>query len=387
MGKAGGVEIREKSIRLHFTFEGKPCRETIKTDGAPLPPTPANIKYAHRLAAEIKDKIRHGTFNYFDYFPASQRATTGQGATVADQLDAWLKVQSTLADSTVKAYRVAVEFWKIEIGAKTLKALKHSDVLAALAKRPEWTGKTRNNKVSVLRQALVLAIRDGVIASSPLDGLEASPHQTEPADPFSLEEVELILAHMRNKYGGSVADYFEFKFFTGLRTGESLAVQWGNIDFNRRQMSVTQAITLGIHKANTKTNTTRVVELNSRAMAVLERQKALTLLHPGGWVFHAPTTGDRWQDDSGPRKTYWYPTLKKLGIRHRGPYNTRHTYATVMLMSGVTPAYAARQLGHSVDMFLRIYAKWLDGGQNALEMGKVEALILPQKFPRNRESS
>ncbi len=94
-------------------------------------------------------------------------------------------------------------------------------------------------------------------------------------------------------------------------------------------------------------------------------------------------TGERWGDDSGPRKRYWMPSLKKLGIRYRGPYNTRHTYATLMLMSGVTPAYAARQLGHSVMMFLRVYSKWIDGGQNAVEMSKVEALISPQDVPEN----
>jgi len=382
MGSSGGVEIRAKSIRLHFTHEGTARKETIKTDGKPLPPTPANVKYAHRLIGEIRDKIKHGTFNHFDYFPASKTATTGQGQTVGQQLEDWIKVQTTLSDSTIKAYRIAVNFWKPLIGNKPLKALRHSDILKALATRPKWSGKTRNNKTSVLRMALGLAMRDELMPSNPMDGLEAAPHQTEPPDPFSLDEVEMILSHMRSRYSPQIADYFEFKFFTGLRTGESLAVQWADIDFNRRQLVVKQAITLGKHKASTKTNTTRTVELNSRAMAALERQKAHTFLHSSGWVFHSPATGDRWSDDSGPRKRYWYPTMKKLGIRHRGPYHTRHTYATVMLMSGVTPAYAARQLGHSVEMFLRIYSKWIDGGQNAMEMGKVEGLISPQTFPK-----
>jgi hypothetical protein len=41
------------------------------------------------------------------------------------------------------------------------------------------------------------------------------------------------------------------------------------------------------------------------------------------------------------------------------------------------PAFCAKQLGHSVEMFLRTYAKWIDGGQNALEMGRLEAAIAP----------
>lgn len=383
MGSSGGVEVRARSIRIHFTYEGKNLKETVKTDGEPLAPTPANVKYAKRLAAEIREKIKHGTFAYADYFPASERATTGVGTTVGEHLESWIKLHPTLADSTIKAYRVAIEFWKAEIGGVQLKALKYSDILGALASRPEWTGKTRNNKSSVLRKALQLAIQDGIIQHNPIDGLSAAPHQKEPPDPFDLQEVEAILAHMVKKYGEQVASYWEFKFFTGLRTGESLAIKWDNIDFNRKQMLVSDAITIGLHKTKTKTNSTRIVELNSRAMAVLSRMKKHTYLMPDGWIFRAPTTGDRWADDSTPRKRYWYPVLKATGIRQRGPYNTRHTYATIMLMSGVTPAYAARQLGHSVEMFLRIYSKWIDGGQNAVEMRKVESLISPE-FPQTR---
>ena len=47
--------------------------------------------------------------------------------------------------------------------------------------------------------------------------------------------------------------------------------------------------------------------------------------------------------------------MKALGIRYRPPYNTRHTYATMMLMAGMTPAFCAKQLGHSVDIFLRTH--------------------------------
>lgn len=88
-----------------------------------------------------------------------------------------------------------------------------------------------------------------------------------------------------------------------------------------------------------------------------------------------PRTGEIWTNDEPPRELYWRPLLKKLGIRYRSPYETRHTYVTMMLMAGVAPAYGARQLGHSVEIFLRTYAKWIDGGQNAVEMGKRKTLL------------
>jgi integrase len=36
------------------------------------------------------------------------------------------------------------------------------------------------------------------------------------------------------------------------------------------------------------------------------------------------------------------------------------------------PAFCARQLGHTVEMFLRTYAKWIDGSQNDVEMARLE---------------
>lgn len=377
MGRSGsGVEVRDKSIRLSFVWEGQQRRETLRTDGQPMPPTPSNVRYATRLAAEIREKIKHGAFCYADYFPASPHATSGQGATVGDQLDLWIKLQAGKADSTLKGYRVAVAFWKRHLGTIPLKALKHSRILEAIATEPAWTGKTINNKVSVLRQALALAIRDGAIQSNPCDGIEATPHQSPPPDPFSLEEVELILGDMRKRYDPQIALYFETKFFTGMRTSESLGLRWPSIDWRLAQAQVSEGIVLGKHKTSTKTNSARIVELNSRALAALQAQKAHTFMRDRtGWVFPDPKTGARWVDDWTPREMYWRPTLTRLGIRYRSPYQTRHSYATMMLMAGMTPAFCARQLGHSVEMFLRKYSKWIDGGRNEVEMGKLESLL------------
>ncbi len=52
-------------------------------------------------------------------------------------------------------------------------------------------------------------------------------------------------------------------------------------------------------------------------------------------------------------------------------------------MAGMTPAFCAKQLGHSVEMFLRTYSKWLNGEQNALEMERLETALKAQIVPRN----
>jgi integrase len=335
-----------------------------------MAPTSANVKYAVRLAAEIRDRIRHGTFVLAEYFPAS-----GAGAaptTVATQLDDWLDAQR-LAASTKAGYTSCANFWKAAIGDKPLRALKHSDVLKALADQPHLSGKTVNNRVSVLREALELAVRDKLIPENPVEGVRNAAYQKPPVDPFSAEEVEAILADMATHHPAQVTNYVAAKFFTGLRTGESFGLRWPSVDLASGHMLVHESIVSGEEKSSTKTNSARTVFLNSRALEAVKAQKVHTFL-AGGHVFHDPRTDARWGGE--PRfRFYWLATLKRLGIRHRPPYNTRHTYATMMLMAGMTPAFCAGQMGHSVELFLRTYSKWIPGAGDQAEMAKLEGRI------------
>ncbi|MGH9168431.1 MAG: site-specific integrase, partial [Acidimicrobiia bacterium] len=48
--------------------------------------------------------------------------------------------------------------------------------------------------------------------------------------------------------------------------------------------------------------------------------------------------------------------------RYRYPYQTRHTYASLMLSAGEDPTYIAAQMGHrDWAMIRRVYARWMPG--------------------------
>ena len=74
---------------------------------------------------------------------------------------------------------------------------------------------------------------------------------------------------------------------------------------------------------------------------------------------------------SDPHKQ-WVPVLNEMGIRRRPPYNCRHTYATMCAMSGLNPAFIAQQLGHSVQMLLSTYARWLNSSSDWSELEKLK---------------
>ncbi len=68
-------------------------------------------------------------------------------------------------------------------------------------------------------------------------------------------------------------------------------------------------------------------------------------------------------DESNVRKIM-ARVLKKAGLPlHFTPHCLRHTYASLMLQQGESPAYVQRQLGHaSIQLTVDTYGKWLPMG-------------------------
>jgi transmembrane sensor len=91
---------------------------------------------------------------------------------------------------------------------------------------------------------------------------------------------------------------------------------------------------------NNENGLSSVKTVDSRALVALKRQHHLTF-ETGEWIFLNPNTGKPFIDDRPMRRWIWTPTLRHLGLRHRACYQPWHTYATLMLMSGANPAWAA----------------------------------------------
>lgn len=380
MGRRGsGIEIRPASIRVSFIWEGKTRWERLVTNGKAMAPTLPNIRYAERLAASIKAKIALGTFSLAEFFPASADASSGEQLTLGRQMTAWLDARR-LEVSTAAGYSSATKFWAravvdgVPLGDRPLRAIKHSELLRGLATKPLLSGKTVNNYVSVLREAIELAVTDGILTSNPAATIPRAAWQREPPDPFDLAEAELIIADLLAHYPEPIGNHVQWRFFTGVRTSEAAGLQWPSVDLASEYFQVREAIVRGVAKSNTKTSVARNVLLNSTALAALQRQAKHTRI-AGAHVWLDPRYGTPWLEERAFRRSYWAPCLKRLGVRYRPPNNMRHTYATMMLMAGRTPGWCAKQLGHSVEMFLRTYSKWISGAQDVREMDGLEAWL------------
>lgn len=375
---SGGVELRDNSIRVVFSYQGKQRKETLYLDNSPLLPTPANVKYARRIATEIKEKIRAGTFDFATYFPQSKNAPPQESKetkNLHELMDLWLQVMECKA-STKDQYRSRINsFWKVKLSDRPITAVKYPDLALVLSNGTWSSGKSRNNEIGMMKRFFTFCVKSGYLSENPAEGLEKGNVQKKKPDPFATEEVGLILDHLKANHPPQIHNYVEFLFFTGLRTSEAIALQWTDIDFRKKEMLIERAMVYEDESDSTKTSKARTVRLTSRALEALDRQKLHSYLQ-GKHVFLDPRSGEPWDytriTDS---RVFWGTTLKKLGIRHRRQYNTRHTYATLGLHAGAKPGFMANQLGHSLEMFFNVYADWINSEDDDKEMAKIEAAI------------
>ncbi len=341
-------------------YRGRRCRETLK-----LEPTKPNLLHAARKREAILYEIGQGKFDYAKHFPSSSKARALSGGsmqTIGQALDIFLiGARRRCAYSTLRDYESAVKHHlKPAFGDRLLTELSVSEIKVWIGGLP-ISAKRINNVLVPLRGVLSDAFSDELIDRNPAARIKNLPHRFEEPDPLSPDEIRKFL----DACEGQIRNLFQFAIWTGLRTSELIALEWGDIDWNRGVARVRRASVRKQIKVPKTQAGERDVKLLPGAIEALEGQKAHSLL-AGGRVFLNPRTGKSWETDSQIRRSGWQPAIRRSGIRDRNPYQTRHTFASLCLTVGEDIAWVARQLGHkSIAMTLKRYARWIDGVANS----------------------
>ncbi len=384
-----GVRVEGTAVIIDFRWEGKRYRPT-----SIFKATQKGIKAAASLRRQVVAEIDSGIFSmaqFAEYFPSHklsikhiQEDTQEKVApltfkTLAEEA---FKVHSTkVSPETIEGYRQTLNNWWMPYLAELPIASIDEDMLETLDADLEWPSiKTRNNCLIPLRFVFIKAMKKRIEVNgvkTPLLPLDPSlvlengkPLKTKP-DPFTPEERDLILSYFYRLGGLEIIwyHYFIVAFYTGMRTGELLALSWAQVDFNSKQLTVDRAYSRGRLK-QTKTDEMRTFPVLPIVMNSLIAMKAYTSLQ-GEHVFPVPGDLSSPMIYTKPSARMFQKTIKKLGIRQRPTYNTRHTFATVMLMNGVRPGCASSVLGHSLAVFFSRYAAWIEGEATAEELAKI----------------
>ncbi|MBL0793692.1 tyrosine-type recombinase/integrase [Pseudomonas sp. B7] len=372
-----GVEFVGPSIRIRFSWNKKRCCETL-----PFPQTAKGIAAAASLRSQVKQLDKLGALTpqkYAELFPGTRSAEVQTMPIFFDYAQDWLD-SLQIVESTRKNYRSTLQnYWVPYLAAKPLDKITPV-ILRKVVNDIQWTSPVRRkDAIRLMTTIFAQAVRDELIHRNPASSIPPTRVTKREIDPFARAEADLIIAKLYELTSGLqqiYAIFFEFSFYTGMRPGEAMALRWEEIDMRKKTAKVCRIRIYGKIQERTKTKRSREVLLNDRAIKALEKARPLTAAR-SDYVFAPEGSGDKSElyirSETGPKR-YWLSALRKLGIRHRRMYDTRHTYATMCLMSGMNPAFIAAQLGHSVQVLLSTYAKWISSPSDWAELEKLDRL-------------
>lgn len=365
------------TLFMDFRFQGQRLREyTLLAD------TPANRKRLQKVLDRIEGEIALGTFDYTKTFgkplPASEieesqdqeppPETAKGGArratpSMREFANLWF------AENEIqwrRSYRITqrggLDKYVIPyFGDRPVGEITKADVLAFrahLAKAPARGEETTlsNRRINAIMKPLRQILNEAADRfefQTAFRNIKPLKNKRSDVQPFSLAEVQLILAKVREDY----RPYFTTRFFTGMRTGEVHGLKWKYIDFERRLILVRESIVLGEEDELKTEDSQRDIQMTQLVYEALQLQ-AKSTRNKSEYVFC--NNAGKPLDNKNFNNRVWRPLLRHLGLAHRRPYQMRHTTATLWLASGEVPEWIARQLGHTTtEMLFRTYSRFV----------------------------
>lgn len=371
------VHVRANAAgTLYFDFYHKNvrCRECTT-----LSDTASNRRRCELKAQLMATEMALEEFSYPRHFPNGTKRHLFSGKPdgripfqdFAEQI--WLPhIRTKVRESTAEEYQAILKARVYDIDPKigqiTLRDLKpeHLDKLqntlrslSGIRGRP-ISARRLNIILLRVRSILDLAYARGYLDKNPHEWVTLQPERRPDVDPFSFREQALFLKSLpepekgfRKHCPNFWRNYFVVAFGAGLRPSEQLALRRqpdperpersSCVDFERKKFFIRQGIVRGEATDLKNEESYRAVDMLPTVEAALRDQMAgaTTVTE---YVF-CDTIGGA-LDLTNIRNRIWYPTLERAGLRRRAPYQTRHTFASLMLQAGEDPSWIARMMGH-----------------------------------------
>lgn len=195
--------------------------------------------------------------------------------------------------------------------------------------------------------------------------------QEDPKENFlTAEELNKLLAAAKIHENETNYTFIYTLTYTGLRKGEALGLQWSNVDFEAKTITVERTRdNKGVRTPKTK-NSYRTILIDDTLLAQLERYKKWCKkaklkygmrIKQSDFVFMSFQTGNPVSDTAvmyGLRRT-----IKKVNdhakedenIKEVSLHGLRHTYATLLISQRIPVKVISERLGNTPQMIFDIY--------------------------------
>ncbi|KOS33522.1 tyrosine-type recombinase/integrase [Helicobacter pylori] len=226
--------------------------------------------------------------------------------------------------------------------------LKESDKLKKITKEKiakyheetlkHYKKNTIHNLNANLKSFLEFCEQERFIEKSPYFSITLkNAKEAKAIEPFSLEEVKTII---ENAPSLRLKAFLMVAFFTGMRTGEQLALLWEDIDFNEKTITINKSLNeLGQITTPKNKPSIREVDLLEPVGKILKELKASEPENKKFVFISMPKRSTMFQ-------RAFRSLLKALNLKERKLYTTRHTFASLMLSQGEEAMWVSKTLGH-----------------------------------------
>jgi integrase len=280
------------------------------------------------------------------------------------------------------------------LGNKKLDEITREDIRLLIAQKvnEKLSKATVRNIIAPLRQMLGHAVDEEIISSNPARKLGRFSKETSAKAnakkivPYTAEEVQILLQRAEQR-SFDLHVFLLTAVLTGMRLGELLGLQWGDLDIISKCIHVKRAVTR--RRIETpKNHLQRPIDMSDellRNLQELQRRRKEEWFGKGKkmpeWVF-CDEDGD-FTNEYNFRKRKFYPLFKKKGedssldLRQIRLHDLRHTYASLMLQQGESVTYVKEQMGHhSIQVTVDLYGHLIPGANRAAA-NRLQARILP----------
>lgn len=322
----------------------------------------ANRKEAEKALRDFLSEIEGGMY------VATDRTTVSQW------MKTWMEVYAIPNDSptTISRYWEMIHrYIDTTIGKMALQDLNAINIQAWVnsLKTSPVSGKplsatTIRKTYNVLKPALEKAVLAGIIAKSPCVGITLPKGEKKAAVIYDQEQIKQLRAAAK---GTDMELVIDMELCLGLRRGELLGLQWGDVDWENSKLSVIRTrvlvnTTTVIKEPKTPTSI-RTLDLPEPLLQKLRQYKAECAARQLRMGKRYTTTDFIFVHPDGRPVYPEYMTQKftkiqnKAGLPHCRFHDLRHLCASIMLMQGVNVKAAQEILGHKdVHTTLNIYS-------------------------------
>ncbi len=243
-------------------------------------------------------------------------------------------------------------------GKQDIRSIKTSDIKKWFNKWAEKrSGATANYIANTFSAIFKEAFYDEVIEKNPFSHIKRPKRKQGGAKPFDIKTIKLLINSCDEKW---FSNFLALSFFTGLRTGEAVALKWEDIDLNSQEIEVKRSRRYGKDVEPKTESSKRIVPIFDELLPYLYSQKEITKNYKSSYVFLS-RYGTPFNDGNRIRDHHWKRLLKKLGIPYQRLYDTRSSFATMMLSSGkFSINQIAQIMGHTnIEMLIYRYNKFI----------------------------